>query len=163
MKYAMLSRGQRERMLADLEAMPEFLSRQFGSLPSDAASCPDPDGGFSPVEHCWHLADLEREGYGLRIGRLLNELEPVLPDFDGGRIAEERQYRKRSLPEAIRTFREARLANLTALSALSEAEWARSGRQEGVGPLALCDLPSMMAEHDRAHRVEIEAWSRDRR
>jgi hypothetical protein len=162
MKYAILNRGEREQMLADLQAMPEFLSRQFASLPSEAASRPEPDGGFSPVEHCWHLADLEREGYGLRIGRLLNELEPVLPDFDGGRIAEERQYRTRSLSEAIRTFQEARLANLAALRALSEAEWARSGRQEGFGPVALCDLPAMMAEHDRAHRVEIEAWRRAR-
>jgi hypothetical protein len=30
--------------------------------------------------------------------------------------------------------------------------------QEGFGPVSLCDLPSMMAEHDDSHRREIEAW-----
>ena len=59
-------------------------------------------------------------------------------------------------------FREARRANLAAFARLGEAEWSRAGSQEGVGAVSLCDLPAMMAEHDRAHRAEIEAWRRAR-
>jgi uncharacterized damage-inducible protein DinB len=158
----MLSRREREELWAELRAMPEFLAEKLGSLPAEVARRAEPEGVFSPVEHCWHLADLELEGYGARIERLLREIEPALLDFDGARIAEERQYRTKSLPEAIEAFREARNRNLAAFAALSEEDWLRSGRQEGVGPVALSDLPSMMAEHDRAHRVEIEAWRRAR-
>jgi hypothetical protein len=41
-------------------------------------------------------------------------------------------------------------------------DWPRTGSQDGVGPIALCDLPAMMAEHDAGHRQEIDAWRRER-
>jgi hypothetical protein len=28
----------------------------------------------------------------------------------------------------------------------------------GVGPISMCDMPSLMAEHDDSHRSEITAW-----
>jgi hypothetical protein len=37
-----------------------------------------------------------------------------------------------------------------------------AARQDGVGPIILCDVPAMMAEHDAAHRVEIRAWQASR-
>ena len=62
-----------------------------------------------------------------------------------------------SLREGIARFRSARHANLEVLSGLTQDQWSRAGTQEGVGRVALCDLPRMMTEHDRAHRAEIEA------
>ena len=87
----------------------------------------------------------------------------MLPDFDGHQIALERNYRARSLQDAIFAFREARAANLMALRQLEAGDWLRGGMQEGVGPVALCDIPDMMDQHDEAHRTEIEAWVRDLR
>ena len=89
----------------------------------------------------------------------------MLADFDGARIARERTYRSRSLAEGLAAFRQARRANLARFRALSAVQWQRDGRQEGVGPIALCDIPAMMAEHDAGHREEIEVWrrARDRR
>jgi hypothetical protein len=115
------------------------------------------------VEQCWHLADLEREGYAVRIRRLLDETNPLLPDFDGTQVARERNYRARPLSDALLAFREARAANLAALRRAEAGDWLREGVQEGVGPVALCDIPAMMDEHDEAHRTEIEAWLRERR
>jgi len=160
MRYLKLPRLEREALWEKLEAMPGFLAERLGGLSRDDAALPGPDGTFSPVEQCWHLADLEREGYGLRIRRLLTEADPVLPDFDGARLAEERRYRTRSLEGGIDAFREARTANLAMLHALTAEEWSHRGTQEGVGPVALCDIPLMMAEHDAGHRSEIEAWGR---
>lgn len=162
MKYLRLGRDERKAVMDGLEAMPGFLARRFGSLSADEAARPGPDGGFSPVEQCWHLADLEREGFAARIRRLLDEAEPFLPDFDGTRIARERQYRSRSLEEGLAAFRSGRAANLALLRTVSAEQWLRGGTQEGVGPVALCDLPQMMAEHDASHRAEIEAWARAR-
>jgi DinB superfamily len=162
MRYMRLSVADREALLAQLEAMPGLLRSAFAALSPAEAAAPGPGDSFAPVEHCWHLADLEREGYAVRIRRLLAEDAPVLPDFDGARIAAERGYRTRSLTAGIEAFREARAGNVEALRALGERDWLRPGTQDGVGPVTVCDLPAMMAEHDEGHRSEIEAWARAR-
>jgi len=160
MRYMQLTRTDQDAMLAELAAMPDFLAAAFGRLPLADLTLRGPGDTFSPVEQCWHLADLEREGYGLRIERLLHETAPALTDFDGARIAKERDYRSRSLAAGIAAFKDARAANLARLRAASEEAWLRAGTQEGVGPVALCDIPAMMAEHDAGHRAEIEIWLR---
>ncbi len=163
MRYLMLNKTEQETLFSELEAMPAFLEASFGTASLSDAIAPGPDGTFSPVEHCWHLADLEREGYAVRIRRLRQEADPLLPDFDGARIARERRYKSRSLAAGIAAFRDIRLRNISALRALSPEDWMRRGTQEGVGGIALCDIPAMMAEHDASHRQEIEAWKRARR
>lgn len=156
MKYLMLDRSGRHELMERLRTMGDFLARRFAGLTEDEATAPGPGGTFSPVEQCWHLADLEREGFGERIRRLLAEDQPLLPDFDGARVAQERQYRSLSLAAGLEAFRAARAGNLAALRALEPEQWLRAGEQEGVGAVALCDLPHMMAEHDASHRSEIE-------
>ena len=162
MRYLRQTRDERAALMDRLRAMPDFLAERFASLSADEAARPGPGDAFSPVEQCWHLADLEREGFGARIRKLLEEEDPFLPDFDGARLARERQYRSRSLQEGLATFRSGREANLAALRSVEREQWTRAGTQEGVGRVALCDLPSMMAEHDEAHLAEIEAWGRAR-
>ncbi len=165
MRYTRMTLPDQETLLGQLAAMPDFLATTFVGLSLTEASrrAPDgPDGSFSAVEHCWHLADLERDGFAVRICRLLAEDDPVLPDFDGARVAAEREYRELSLAEGIRAFAEARRANLTALRSIAAGDWQRPGFQEGVGRVALCDIPAMMAEHDAGHRQEIEALTRAR-
>ena len=159
MRYMRMTQESQDTLLEHLSAMPGLLAKAFEGLSADDARVEGADG-FSPVEQCWHLADLERDGYGLRIRRLLAEDEPALADFDGERVARERNYKALSLREGIESFRQARADNLAALRQLSVLEWERRGTQEGVGPIGLCDVPAMMAEHDAAHRAEIEAWVR---
>ena len=149
--------------MSELREMPDFLEASFGGMPAIEAAEPGPNGAFSPVEHCWHLADLEHEGYAARIRRLREESNPRLADFDGTRIARERNYKSLSLSDGIAAFRTARLANLTLFGALDTRDWNRRGEQDGVGAFALCDIPAMMAEHDSGHRAEIEEWKRFRR
>jgi len=158
MKYMRLGPRQRDELLQSLRTFPEFVRECFAVLSPEAGRSRGPGGGFSPVEHCWHLADLEREGFGRRIARLRDEVMPHLPDFDGDRLARERQYLARPIPEGIEAFRLARATNLAMLAELTDAEWRRAGTQEGVGGVSLCDLPDLMAQHDSAHRREIEAW-----
>jgi len=158
MRYMLLDRREQEELLAELASMPDLLEERFGDIEGDRAARRPGENQFAPVEHCWHLADLEVEGFGERIRRLSAETEPALPDFDGGRLAEERRYRTRSLEEGIATFRAARRENLRRLRSLTPEQWLRRGTQDGVGPVSLCDLPAMMAEHDAAHRREIDDW-----
>ena len=159
MKFMLMTPSEREVVLKQLEAMPGFLVERFASLTAREGSVPGPGDTFSPVEQCWHLADLEREGFGVRIRRLLAEDDPRLPDFDGARAAQERGYKGRSLEEGLVSFREARAANVTLLRSLGpdSAGWSRQGTQEGVGRVALGDIPDRMAQHDAVHRAEILA------
>lgn len=159
MQYLRLSNAERAALRASLARMPEELQALFAPLSVEAARERRAGQAFSPVEQVWHLADLEREGFGCRIERLRRESRPQLPDFDGDAIAAERDYRRRSLHEGLAAFAAARAGNLAQLAELSTADWERSGTQEGVGAVSLCDMPSFMSQHDAAHRAEIEAWS----
>jgi hypothetical protein len=153
---------QREDLMRALAAMPGYLHEQFDSLSAEEARTAGPDEAFAPVEQAWHLADLEREGFAVRIRRLRDEPEPALADFDGARVARQRNYRARSLRAGIEAFANARAANVTALLSLTQEQWLRSGSLEGVGLVTLCDMPVFLLQHDEAHRREIEQWKRSR-
>jgi hypothetical protein len=145
----------RDAILDRLAGMPGELRAAAARLGESRALDPPAGGGFCLVEQAWHLADLEREGFAARIARLLSEEGPLLPDFDGARIARERDYRGRPLEDALRAFTAARAANLARLRALPEAAWSRWGTQEGVGRVTLGDIPRLMLEHDDSHRQEL--------
>jgi hypothetical protein len=143
--------------LAELAAMPDRVRQAAARLRPEEWRRAGPDGGFSLVEHAWHLADLEREGYGERLRRLVAEDEPFLPDFQGDVAARERAYRTRDLQEGIEAFARARGETLARLRAMRDGDWRRAGQQEGVGRVTVADVPRMMREHDRSHEAEIAA------
>jgi DinB superfamily len=158
MQYMKLTEIQQLELMEELAGMNKFLHDEFDSLTPEEARTPGPGGSFSPVEHVWHLADLEREAFGVRIQRLQTQANPHLPDFDGTKIAKERGYRSLSLPEGLRAFEVARKANIDVFHALPPDAWFRSGTQEGVGAVSLCDMPTFLRQHDEAHIAEIEEW-----
>ena len=162
MQYMKLTPVERQEALRTLASMKDFLDASFASLTREETRTPGPEGSFSPVEQVWHLADLEREGFSERIRRLQAEEGPSLPDFDGARIAAERSYRSLSFEEGLRAFEAARLANIALFLTLAPEAWTRSGTQDGVGAVRLCDMPELMRQHDEAHRAEIREWQRFR-
>lgn len=158
MRIVSLTAIQRQELWASLAQMPAFLQRAFGSLTLEEARSRGPAAAFSPLEHVWHLADLETEGFGIRIQRLKTESAPLLSDFDGTKAAQERNYQSMSLVAGLTAFHQARLVNIAALQALSSADWSRSGTQQGVGVVALCDIPVFIFQHDLTHQAEIDQW-----
>ena len=161
MKHMRLNQDEQRDFLAELASMADFLEQSFATLPASELTRSGANGSFSPIEHIWHLADLERQGFAERIRRLQQELCPHLEDFAGGRIAREGHYKQRSREQGIAAFRSTREANLQRLRDLSNEQWLRRGTQQGVGPVAMCDMPSLMAEHDDSHRDEINRWLHD--
>ena len=144
-------------LLSRLRAMPRELEAAARGLREADWRAVPAGGGFSMVEQAWHLADLEREGYAVRIRRLLEEDSPFLPDFEGDRIAAERGYRSLPMEEGLAAFAAARARNVAVLASLALEAWDRSGSQAGVGPVTLRDIPRLMLEHDDSHRAEIAA------
>ena len=153
-----LNQREKKSFLADLDSMPDFLVGTFAKLPRSELTASGPNQSFCPVEHVWHLADLEQQGFAVRIRRLRAGGNPRLPDFDGDSVAREGNYKARSFDEGIATFRAARSDNIAAFRSLTPAEWLHVGEQDGVGIVSLCDIPAMMAEHDESHRTEIADW-----
>lgn len=114
------------------------------------------DGRFAMVEHCCHLADLEEEGYGARIARLLEEEHPEWGEFDGDKVATERKYLEQDAEAALQRFIRARALNVQRLRAASENDWHRRGTHRGMGEVTLEQLVALMVQHDRDHAKDIE-------
>jgi hypothetical protein len=150
-----MNRKELETLLLTLESTPALVARAAARLSPEEARRRPADGTFSLIENVWHLADLEYEGYAVRIRRILADDDPSLPDFDGDRIARERNYQSRDLAKGLALFATSREHNLEALRSLSPSGWKRTGKQEGVGRVTLGDVARMMAEHDRSHTRDI--------
>jgi hypothetical protein len=143
-------------ILDQLEAMPGILRDAADRLsPGDYSKAPA-GGGFSLLEQACHLRDLEREGYLIRIRRILREECPVLEDFDGAKVAAERNYPAQDLRAALEDFQRTRLNAVTTLRSLSDTQLDRRAQFGTTGTITLRQVVEMMLEHDAGHRREIE-------
>jgi hypothetical protein len=112
--------------------------------------------GFCLVEQACHLRDLEREGYLVRLERMLEEHHPQLAGFEGDVVARERDYVSQDAREAALEFAALRSRFLDRARALTAAEMRRTGDFLGR-TITVCDLLAMMVDHDAGHREEIAA------
>jgi hypothetical protein len=140
-----------------LRAFPQQIRDLIARAPQDRLAIRAKDGTFAMVEQVWHLADLEVEGYGARIVKMLSEDDPELPDFRGDVVAEERNYRGLDVREGLDKFAAARAANLALIARLTDEQRQRTGRQEGVGRVTVARVVEMMGEHDAGHAAELHA------
>ncbi|HUQ33823.1 MAG TPA: DinB family protein [Pyrinomonadaceae bacterium] len=151
-----------QEIVTFLEETPESVRQLAAGLAGTELRWKPSDGEFSALEQVCHLRDLEREGYGVRIEKLLTELEPLLPDFEGGRIARERDYNSQDFERAFEDFSQARARNVRVMKSLTPEELNRRGVLEGAGSITLKKLCLLMLEHDQSHREELRAL-RERR
>jgi hypothetical protein len=140
-----------------LEETPRHIRQFAAEMAEQELRLKPSNDEFSVVEQVCHLRDLEREGYGARIKKMLAENEPQLPDFDGSRIARERDYNKQDFESACREFTHQREENVRVMKTLSPDQLNRSGVLEGVGTITLERLFQLMREHDQSHRQELNA------
>lgn len=142
--------------VAALKLMPETLRDRIAGL-TDTQLHFQPEGGyFSVLENVCHLRDLEIEGYGVRLQRLLSEAHHSLPDINGGQLARERRYNEQPLQPALDAFIQARHANLKILEKVNEPKLARIAYLEAVGEITLGRLLELWVEHDRGHIQELK-------
>ena len=142
--------------IAALKQMPENLRQQVAGL-TGAQLHFQPEGGyFSVLENVCHLRDIEIEGYGARLKRILAENHPTLPDLNGGQLARERRYNEQPLQPALNAFIQTRHANLKILEKVTETQLARTAYLEGTGEITLSRLLELWVEHDRGHVQELK-------
>jgi hypothetical protein len=100
------------------------------------------------------LRDLEREGYLVRVRRILSETLPALEGFDGAAVAAERNYMTQDAHIAAQEFAAARREVVGLLSATTADDLDRAAIF-AEKRITLRDLVAMMEAHDQGHREEI--------
>ena len=158
----MINRMTREdfrEVVKSLELTPGVLAGVFRQFSQADLKLKDSDE-FSALENICHLRDIEIEGYGERIRRILEEENPSLADIDGARLAVERDYNNQDGEVALTAFSDARRQNIDLLKDLSPEMVAREGTLEGVGTINLEQLVEMMLEHDEGHLSEFTTIAR---
>jgi hypothetical protein len=143
-------------LLSALTAMPAALTAVINKITIDATARPAPES-FSLLETVCHLRDIEQEGYLVRIGKLINEVNPWLADINGAQLAKERDYQHDNLAGALQAFIAARAQSVQLLTALPLEKLQNAGEFENTGTITLEKLIAMMAEHDRDHLDELRA------
>lgn len=147
----------------ELQALVEYLSEMPGVVrelsrglaPEELKRKPS-DREFSFLENVCHLRDIEKEGYTVRIEKLLKEPEPVLRDIDGAKLARERDYNSQDFAAALNEFTSLREKNVSALNNLLPESLTLRAMFEGMGVVTLRDVAVMMRKHDEAHRAEMD-------
>ena len=142
--------------IAALARTPDELQQRLADL--DEAQLhfkPNPEA-FSVLENVCHLRDIEVEGYGRRLGLMLREDNPLLPDLDGAALARERAYNEQPLKPALDGFLSMRRRCLAILADLSAEEFMRRGQFEHAGEVTLAGLLELWVAHDREHLKELD-------
>jgi hypothetical protein len=110
-----------------------------------------PGETFSALEHVCHVRDIERDGYHVRIRRLVEETDPSLVSLDGYEMAREGRYAEASWTEVAEEFRAARATTLAMIRDLGAAELGRTGTFAEYGRLTLRGLLHYLRSHDQQH------------
>jgi hypothetical protein len=142
------------RAIESLEAMPAFLDAAIAAAPADALMRRPQPGHFSLGEHACHLRDLEREGYLVRVQRMVAEDSPALEGFDGDAVAAARDYPSQDARRAAQEFAAARRSLAGMLAPLTAEHLSRPATFEGE-PITFAGIIDMMLRHDAEHREEI--------
>ncbi|MCI0603721.1 DinB family protein [bacterium] len=143
--------------LSELRQLPEVLRQILNESDPRFWKTRPSGGGFCLIEQICHLRDLETEGYLLRIQRLLQEDCPELAEFDGTKIASERNYIAEDPAAALSAFQQSRSSFIALLSNLHPEQFQRKGRFGEFGIITIENLVEMMLEHDRSHREELDS------
>ncbi len=149
-------------VLAGLAAMPSELEEALALVPPDRLGwAPESWGGcpsetFTAIGQVCHLRDIERDGYHVRIRRLLTETHPSLASIESYDLARERSYDAARLDDALRAFGVARAETVERLRGLDEPSLARAGDFAEYGRLTLRGLVHYLRSHDQQHLAGLQ-------
>ena len=158
-----MSQQEFRELLEFLAETPQVVRQLSRDLTPDELKRKPSDSEFSFQENICHLRDIEEMGYTVRIEKLLNEDEPLLPDIDGAKLALERDYNSQDFEAGLDEFARLRERNVSALGNLQPVSLSRTGTFEGAGTITLKTLAGMMREHDESHLQELhglKGWLR---
>jgi len=155
-EYAKLSRADRLRRL---ERGPDEVAAVIRGH-GDEVLARRPDGkSWAPKEVVCHMRDIE-ELLMTRLTLTVAMNEPALVGFDPektpDRWAEERQYRRNDIGEALAAFRRRREESLTFLRGLAPEQWDRGAIHPTRGRMTIDDFVTLESWHDDNHLEQLK-------
>ena len=119
-----------------------------------------PDGtNWAPKEVVCHMRDVE-ELLMTRLALIVATSDPALVGFDPektpDRWAEERQYLRNDVAEALAAFRRRRQETLAFLRGLTPEQWSRAAMHPTRGRMTIDDFVTLETWHDQNHLEQLE-------
>jgi carbonic anhydrase/acetyltransferase-like protein (isoleucine patch superfamily) len=143
------------QLVAVLAESPGWVANRIGR---DAGAlwrrCPAP-GRWSALESLCHLRDADRDVFLPRLGRMLAERNPEIPDVDMTGWESARAYNQQAPAVVLAEWTAARHALLARLAPLGREDWARIGIHAVRGPFALAEMVRYWGDHDLSHQRQI--------
>ena len=117
----------RQTTLDLLQGSSDDLRRYVSEIPAERLHWHE-DGEWSAHETLWHIVDVERNVYLVRLTRVANEDRPLLKYYDE-KVAHREHYQPdRSVAELLADFNDARRQEIALLQ--SQPDWSRWGLHE---------------------------------
>jgi uncharacterized damage-inducible protein DinB len=122
----------------------------------DAALSTRPDGrNWAAKEIICHLRDTE-ESFMARFDVIMAMDDPRLAGVNPDRWAQERQYLRNDVAQALAAFRKRREETLAFLRGLKSDQWKRGGIHAVRGRMTVDDFLSLIAWHDDNHLDQLK-------
>jgi hypothetical protein len=140
-----------------LRRTPDELEALVRELPFDKHGWVPPDWEASPAEQftalgtVCHLRDIERDGYHVRLRRVIDESMPDLASVDGFALARERQYERDDVMRALADFRAARAKTIEYARGWGPAQLSRKATFAEYKTLSAGGLLHLLHSHDLQH------------
>jgi hypothetical protein len=144
-----------EEMMAKMEKTPEELAVLIRDK-NDKVLSKRPDGkNWAPNEIICHLRDTDELFLG-RFQAIITMDEPKFSPAAADRWAEDRQYLRNDVQEALAALRRRRGEVLEFLRRLKPEQWERAGIHATRGRETLRDWVTLMANHDLNHLEQMK-------
>ena len=148
--------------MTSIEEQMERLARTADDFAKQITGVPDvqlsrqPDGkNWSALEVLCHVRDIE-ESFMARFQAIMVMDEPKFLPVEPDRWAEERQYQRNDVTEALEAFRTRRDESLKFLRALRPNQWERGGIHATRGHMSITDFVGLMVWHDDNHLDQLK-------
>jgi hypothetical protein len=112
-------------------------------------------GTWSPLEYACHVRDLCRV-FRERLRLMLEEDDPVFPDWDQNAVAVEEQYNLQDPYEVSGELAQELRATADAFDAVSGEQWARTGRRGDGKEFTVASFAAYFL-HDVEHHLRVDA------
>lgn len=142
-------------VLKQLEATPRAVAHLVAECSEERLDSAR-DGDWSARTILAHLRDDEVMVMRQRAVRILDEDNPVFPDFDETAWAANRSLQRDRREQLLGDFALQRQASLHLLQTILPGQWERPGRHEVSGEYTLESWVRHWLEHDRAHVSQLE-------
>ena len=143
-----------DELIDSLRKSPVLLAALLTGVDDERARVRPAEGEWSTVEVVGHLVDAEGRAM-TRIALVLNENNPELAGYDQNALVRESDYQGQALQTVVDQLLGLRAERIETLSALTEAQWLRSGLSAGKGVTPLTAITCHMCWHDTNHLAQI--------